>query len=232
MTSRAGTMVFARYDSKRLPGKALRLIGGMPLLERVIRRAQLLPWPVYLATTDKETDGALVELADGLGVRAFRGSENRVLERAVLAGEAFELDFFARLCGDRPLFPMDTFRHAVAAMQHVGDISECTAVPDLVTNCLGGGVARGLTTEVVRTKTLRRILNRGVSAEQQEHLTRYLYEHQRQFNILSLPHSTAVYDCPGFAVDTEDDLATLNRVFTVCGAIDMTVEQADRIYSS
>jgi len=47
-----GTMVFSRHDSSRLPGKALRPIGGMPLLERVIRRAQLLPWPVYLATTE------------------------------------------------------------------------------------------------------------------------------------------------------------------------------------
>lgn len=116
MSDSIGIVVFARHDSHRLPGKALRAIGGIPLLERVVRRAQLLPWPVILATTAKASDDSLVELAADLRIPSFRGSEDNVLERAVLAAEEFGLDAFARLCGDRPLFPLDDMRAAMTAM--------------------------------------------------------------------------------------------------------------------
>lgn len=225
MTERLGVLVFARYDSTRLPGKALRLVGGIPLLERVIRRAQLLEWPVYLATTQKRSDDALVELADGLGVSAFRGSEEHVLERAVLAAEDFGLDGFARLCGDRPLFPVDSLHTALQTMrQQVG--------VDLVTDNLTGAAVRGLTTEVVRTVTLRQILDGGASAAEQEHVTPSFYQRPDEFNIAALPLIAGRYACPGFAVDTDADVANLDRIFGVCPAIELTVAAADRIFRS
>jgi spore coat polysaccharide biosynthesis protein SpsF len=226
-----GILVFSRYDSSRLPGKALRLVGGIPLLERVIRRAQLLPWPVYLATTTKSSDDALVTLAEDLGVPSYRGSAERVLERAVLAAEAFGLDAFARLCGDRPLFPLDTLDRAVRVMEPDGAEPDLL-LPDLVTNDLGGCAVPGLMTEVARTATLRQLLNRGVSAEQQEHVTLYFYDHPDEFRILGVEPTAGRYSCPGFAVDTESDMINLNRIFAACPAIDLTVTEADRIYRS
>lgn len=217
-------MVFSRYDSRRLPGKALRSVGGIPLLERVIRRAQLLPWQVYLATTVNSSDDALVDLAGRLGVPAFRGSADRVLERAVLAAESFGLDAFARLCGDRPLFPLDALGTAMTTMRQDW--------PDLVTDNLAGDSVRGLTTEVVRTATLRGILDDGVSEAEQEHMTLHFYGHREQFRITGLEVSQIAYACPGFAVDTESDLDNLNRVFAVSSAVDLTVADADRIFRS
>jgi spore coat polysaccharide biosynthesis protein SpsF len=228
---RLGTLVFSRFESSRLPGKALRHVGGMPLLERVIRRARLLPWPVFLATTDREADDTLVALAARLGVPAFRGSADRVLERAVLAAEAFRIDAFVRLCGDRPLFPLDDLRQAAAAMQEGWDAGSAR-VPDLVTTIGERRCPRGLTTEIVRTATLRRILNGVVSAEQQEHLTRYLYDHAGEFRIVRLPTPAGPYACPGFAVDTESDFATLSRVFAVSPALDLSPTEVDRIHAS
>lgn len=232
MSDRFGTLVFARHDSQRLPGKALRSVGGMPLLERVIRRARLLPWPAYLATTDKPCDDALVALAAGLGVASFRGSEDRVLERAVLAAECFGLEAFARVCGDRPLFPLDELLEAAVIMGLGRNVSESGREPDLVTNRLRGDCAPGLTTEVIRTAALRRCLGRAVSPHHQEHLTSYLYEHQHEFAIIELPSRVATYSCPGFAVDTAADLARLERVFAVTGALDLSAAEADRILAS
>jgi len=220
-----GTMVFSRHDSSRLPGKALRPIGGMPLLERVIRRAQLLPWPVYLATTEASSDDQLCSLAGSLGVPVFRGQRDQVLERAVLAAEAFGLAAFARLCGDRPLFPLDQLRTAMEIMSASAD-----GMPDLVTDYIPGRTIRGLTTEVVRADTLRRIRNGGVSADQQEHLTMYFYDHPDRFRIERLPPPDAVYRCPGFAVDTEADLIALERIFAEDQSVGMSVAEADRRY--
>lgn len=222
MSGQVGVMVFARYDSHRLPGKALRSVGGVPLLERVIRRAQLLPWPVYLATTRKDSDDPLVDLARGLGVPSFRGSEDDVLERAVLAGEEFGLHYFARLCGDRPLFPLDDMRDAVAAMHADAEL-------DLVTTYAAGRSVTGLTTEVVRTRTLRRVLNRRPSAEQREHVTSYLYDNPAEFRVLRLSHHhPGQYRCQSFAVDTESDLTTLDRMLRPCTDLDVTAADADR----
>ena len=230
MSMRLGTLIFSRHGSSRLPGKALRSVGGMPLLERVIRRARLLPWPAYLATTDTPADDPLVALAASLDVASFRGAEDRVLERAVRAAEAFGLDAFVRLCGDRPLFSLDDVRLAAATMQGVA-APEASPSPDLVTNCLGQRCPRGLTTEIVRTRTLRRILDGGVSTEQQEHLTRFFYDHAADFCIIGIPAPVGDFACPGFAVDTESDLVTLDRIFAASPALDLSPAQADRIYA-
>ncbi len=225
MSDQNGIVVFARFDSHRVPGKALRDIGGIPLLERVIRRAQLLPWPVYLATTGKESDDSLVDLASSLGVPSFRGSEDDVLERAVLAAEEFGLNAFARLCGDRPLFPIDDMRDALAAMQS-------DAALDLATTYSAGRSVTGLTTEVVRTRTLREVLNRGPSPDEREHVTKYLYDHPDEFQVLRRPHhDPAEYRCPSFAIDTESDLATLDRMLQLSPALDVTAAQVDRSYN-
>lgn len=224
-----GILIFARYDSNRLPGKALRSIGGIPLLERVIRRAQLTEWPVYLATTEKPSDDALVDLAKSLGVPTFRGSENRVLERAVTAAETFGLDAFARLCGDRPLFPIAMMNRALMAMR---DRFESAIGPDLVSDYVAGQSIRGLTTEVVRTVTLRRILDEGVSADQQEHVTLYFYDHPEDFHIVTLSSPPARFACPGFALDTEEDLVNLRRIFGMDPSVDLDVAEADRIFLS
>ncbi len=227
MTVTIGTLVFSRFGSSRLPGKALLPVGGMPLLERVIRRAQLLPWPVYLATTVKPSDDALSDLAERLGVPVFRGPEDRVLERAVLAAEAFGLEMFARLCGDRPLFPLDSLRQAAT----LGAAESSTAArPDLVTDYVPGRTVRGLTTEVVRSSTLRRIHDRGVTADQQEHLTKFFYDNPGEFEIVRLRPTEAVYACPGFAVDTEADLRDLDRILAGDGSIAMSAVEADHRY--
>lgn len=224
---RTGVLVFARYGSRRLPGKALRDVGGMPLLERVIRRAQLTSLPVYLATTDNPSDDPLVALAARLGVQSFRGAGDRVLERAVLAAETFELDVFVRLCGDRPLFCLDDMNSAVVVI-HEPVIAE--GPPDLVTNYYPGVTARGLTTEVVRTQTLREQLGPGLTPDEQEHVTTRFYDRREDYRVIQMPYTHRHYDCPGFAVDTETDLRILNGVFAVSDALDLSPAQADRIY--
>lgn len=229
MSSRLGILVFSRFESRRLPGKALRQVGGMPLLERVIRRAQLCGLPVHLATTDRASDDALVALAASIGITSFRGSADLVLDRAVGAAEAFGLHAFIRLCGDRPLFPVDDLRRAVAEFRG-GVAGASRDVPDLITTYSPGLTARGLTTELIRTSTLRTIRDLGVSVEQQEHVTAYLYDNADQFRIVQLPDPPTGYACPGFAVDTKCDLDIINGIFAVRSDVDLTVSEADRIY--
>ena len=76
-------IVQARMGSTRLPGKTLANIAGKPMLTHVIERLRgsRLLQGIVVATTTKEADDPIVELAEKLKVHVFRGSEDDVLDR-------------------------------------------------------------------------------------------------------------------------------------------------------
>jgi spore coat polysaccharide biosynthesis protein SpsF len=207
-TTDVGIIVFARMNSSRLPHKAMKKMGSFPLVERVLRRAQLTGHQVVLATSDKSEDDILEITAINAGMHCFRGSEDRVLERAVLASEKFGFKAFARLCGDRPLFSIKEMKFAIAAWVNAKSAEK----PDLITNHYPEKCVRGLTTEVINAKTLRLQLENNPDAEQQEHLTTGFYSHPERYTIKSLkPRYTRWLKHSGFAVDTEQDFKVISQ---------------------
>jgi spore coat polysaccharide biosynthesis protein SpsF len=207
-TTDVGIIVFARMNSSRLPHKAMKKMGSFPLVERVLHRAQLTGHQVVLATSDKSDDNILEITAINAGMHCFRGSEDHVLERAVLASEKFGFKAFARLCGDRPLFSIKEMKFAIAAWVN----AESAEKPDLITNHYPEKCVRGLTTEVINTKTLRLQLENNPDAEQQEHLTAGFYRHPELYHIKSLKPRYAKWSKhPGFAVDTEEDFKVISQ---------------------
>lgn len=197
-----GIIVFSRMNSSRLPGKAMLDFGGMPLVEHVIRRAQQTGYKVVMATTDTPEDDVLEELALSMGVDCFRGSEKNVLERAVLAAEKYDLEAFARLCGDRPLFSIEEMQTAIKSwIKHQ---------PYLVTNNYSKPCLKGTTTEVVKTSALRKQLDEQPGPKQIEHVTYDFYQHPKQYHILSIdPVFEFDTSHPGYAVDTAEDYERL-----------------------
>lgn len=91
---RIGIIVFSRMSSSRLPGKALMQLGGIPLVERVLRRASLCGLPVCFATSTDCSDNILAEFVESLGYKVYRGELTDVLNRAAKAAETFVFDYF------------------------------------------------------------------------------------------------------------------------------------------
>lgn len=98
----------ARYASQRLPGKPLRKIGGMSMIERVCRRAQAAGAREVVVATD---DQRIVDALDGCGVDVvMTGSEHasgtdRLAELARLRGWDEQL-IVVNLQGDEPQAPV------------------------------------------------------------------------------------------------------------------------------
>jgi spore coat polysaccharide biosynthesis protein SpsF len=201
MTRRAGILVFARMSSSRLPGKALRDFGGMPLIVWVLRRASGLPYPVFLATSSDPSDDALASVAEGEGIGVHRGSLDDVLGRALGAARRFDLDVVARLCGDRPYF--DTGEMADAIELALADPSI-----DLVSNWLPGRTAPGLTTEVMTRAAIERAASAAMAPEAREHLTQWMYAEESAIRVRRI-ESRANSITGRFAVDTLEDLHAL-----------------------
>lgn len=227
-----GIIIFSRMNSSRLPGKAMMPIGGIPLLERVIKRAKLTGFNVYLATSNNIGDDVLEELALKNGIGCFRGSLNNVLERGVKAAQQFNLKAFARLCGDRPLFSIEEMQFGLDFFQKMY-LNYNEFNPDLITNCINGNKIKGLTTEVIRTEKLAEVLTLCSSSDHFEHMTSYIYQNANRFNILSvkeLSEHKPKLKC--YAIDELDDYKTINAVFEFDNDIGLSIEIADKIVES
>ncbi|MCU0755865.1 MAG: hypothetical protein MUE46_12195 [Xanthomonadales bacterium] len=193
----AGILVFARMGSTRLPGKALRDFGGLPLLAWVLRRARSTGLPVVLATSDATEDAALAALAHAEAVPTFRGALHDVLGRARDAAVAHGLTRIARLCGDRPYFDVDELVDALARLEGV-------AAPMLVSNHQPGRTAPGLTTEALNLAALNLAADSARSADEREHLTLWCYRNPDRLQIERID-SAANGDSGRYAVDTAAD---------------------------
>ncbi len=223
-----GIIVFARIDSMRLPGKALMPLGGIPLLLRVIQRAQLTGLPVYLATSDVENDNALVRLAEEAGIGVFRGSKDDVLGRALGAARHFNLRAFARLCGDRPLFSINEITEAFSIYKALMVEGH---TPDLITNHLFKQQAPGLTTEIIDVNALGRVADIAHLPAEREHITHYMYTHKTAFSIVSLPQFNPPPTHLGWAVDTVEDYKRLSYLFDRQPDVAIQIDDAVRILS-
>ena len=95
----------ARMTSSRLPGKVIKPILDKPTLELMVERVKRIECldDIILATTTNADDDCLVELAERLGIKCFRGSEDDVLERVLHAAQAHDVDIIVELTGDCPL---------------------------------------------------------------------------------------------------------------------------------
>ena len=207
---RMAIIVFARMSSSRLPGKVLMDFGGRPLLAHIIARAQALDYPVIVATSDRTEDAAVAEAARRCGAQAYQGALDNVLQRAVDCAHAHAhgLDALARLCGDRPYFPVEQMREGLARMHAA--LAEGRAL-DLATNHLPSNPPPGLSTEVVRVSALERVLAAGPDARQHEHLTAGIYDNSADFAIAPITADFTATGAHRFAVDTAQDYRVLGQ---------------------
>lgn len=204
--TRVGILVFSRMSSSRLPGKALMKMGGITLVERVLRRAETSGLPVALATSDSPDDDPLSELAESIGFRTYRGSLNNVLKRGASAATSLRWDAFFRLCGDRPFFDIDE----MIEMYNLFISGKNEINFDLVSSWSDQTPA-GLSTELINTYQLKQISEKtGLTVEEKEHVTTHFYNNEVKYIVYKIKTRNARFVNTRFAVDTQEDYDTLS----------------------
>jgi 3-deoxy-manno-octulosonate cytidylyltransferase (CMP-KDO synthetase) len=144
----------ARYGSTRLPGKALRLILGKPMVQRVYERARLARGLslVWVATDDERIAGAV----KSFGGQAVMTSPDHPsgTDRLAEATRTIDADIVVNVQGDQPFLdpvmideavqpllddpslPMATLMHPVHRPEDLQDPSVVKVVVDLAGNAL------------------------------------------------------------------------------------------------
>jgi spore coat polysaccharide biosynthesis protein SpsF len=168
----------ARMTSRRLPGKVMTPILGMPMIGRQIerlRRAARLS-EIRLATSVDPSDDDLAAYVKGLGLRVHRGSLEDVLDRfhgAVVGmpGEASIL----RLTADCPLTDPELVDRCIAEHEAAG--ADYTHSQD------GWTYPKGLDVEVVRVSALETAWREATKAFDREHVTPFINTQPERFRL-------------------------------------------------
>lgn len=202
---KVGIIIQARTDSSRFPNKVLAKIEGKPLLWHVIERAKKIGEEVIVATTTRVKDDPIVKIAKDTNVKIFRGKKNNVLDRYIGAAERFKIEIIMRITSDCPLI----------------DHKECKKVLNkfmrnnydyVVTD--EKSYPKGLDTECVSLKTLKKIVKLKLKRADKEHVTKYIYNNPKKFKIAYIINKIKIPNTKRWVVDYEEDLEFIKKIYS------------------
>lgn len=208
MTPIVRIVIQARMGSHRRPGKILAPLGGVPMLEHVVRRMQAasgylpqLPFEYMVATTELAEDDATAALCESLDVPCLRGPVDDVLARYLAAiADLGDDDLVVRATADNPIYC--PARTADLIAHHLQQGNDYTYILNL---------SHGAP-EVVRAGALRSVAH-TTDRYCREHVTPYLRQHPGGFKVEELPPTwRGMRPEIRLTVDTPEDVARLDRI--------------------
>ena len=206
-------IIFSRMGSSRLPGKALRHIAGEPLIKRVIDRVSKVKnlSTIVVATSNSKTDDRLTQYIQFLNIEVFRGATHDVLNRAVSCASYLGVDKFVRINGDSPLIDPELLEKGI----------EMWTDPslDLISNVFPRTYPVGMSVEIIKTDSLKKIMGLTADSCDSEHVTRFFYKNPEKFRILNFESGRSELREVRLAVDTEEDLERIDWLFKEFGGL-------------
>jgi glutamate-1-semialdehyde 2,1-aminomutase len=205
-------VIQARFDSSRLPGKALMELGGIPVLAWLVRAVDAAPGidNAVIATSDEPSDDPIVEWCQNAGVKCYRGPKQDVLRRFAIAVEGEQADIALRLTGDCPFHDPQVLGGAVALRKLTN--------ADYVTSCHPESWPDGLDCEVFTREALMEADDKAIRPSERESVTRYFRFRRPRYLV-----ETYVCPLPGLSterwtLDYPEDLAFLEAVVEKLGS--------------
>ena len=195
----------ARAKSARLPGKALVDIAGRPAIGHMFERLKQCSAidRVVFCTTEDVSDDPLAELAESSGIAVHRGEDDDVLARLIGALGDASVDIVLRVTGDDLLIDPDYVEKGVS--HHLETHAEYTDLK---------GLPSGTEVEVFDAALLKELYRNAVDSGGTEFLTDYVRDNASQIRTSSLPVPERHAQDWRLTLDTEEDLALLQKLLS------------------
>ncbi len=193
-----------RLDSRRFPGKALKILGDKTLTEHAMDSLSRIGADDFVLLTARGDEEALLPLCRRRGFKLFAGDREDVLNRFAAAAREFKPDIIIRATGDNALV---SWENAQVVLDYLQAHSECdyAAMKGLPLGC---GV------EVFRTAALFKALE-STDPYDHEHVTPWIYRHPEDFTLSYLEHKPFMTENYRVTLDTEEDYLYLKDIFKV-----------------
>ena len=97
-------IIQARYGSKRFPGKILKEVNNISIIEILINRLKKSKKldKIIVACTNNPKDKKIIKICKRLNIDYYSGSENNVLDRFYKTANKFKIDNIVRITSDCP----------------------------------------------------------------------------------------------------------------------------------
>ncbi|MBI2889491.1 MAG: acylneuraminate cytidylyltransferase [Nitrospirae bacterium] len=208
MSERVVAIVQARMGSRRRPGKSFEPIGGVPVVEVVLRRlarAREID-RIVLATSALPQDTILAEHAARLGFAVFRGSENDLVDRYYRASLEHPSPYVVRVTGDNVFLAWTEMDRLVQyglseRMDFVG--WKNPTFPDRENDFAG---------EFIRFECLKRIHEEATEPHDREHVFPYFYKNMQKFKVTRIEVAEPLRTRVKLDLDYPRDLALLQEI--------------------
>lgn len=208
---KAVAIVQARLGSTRLPGKVLRTLAGLSVVDHVLDRARAVPGvsAVVAAIPAGKENAPLAEaLRRRTGVTLYQGSEDDVLDRYYRAARAERADAVVRITSDCPLVDPDVTGRVLKALLDEKADYACNNRPP--------SFPHGLDVEAFTFAALEKAWKEATGREEREHVTFYLTDPPGRFKVVNVASERDDHDLR-LTLDHPSDFALLNAVFERLG---------------
>ncbi|PIS05298.1 MAG: spore coat protein [Candidatus Buchananbacteria bacterium CG10_big_fil_rev_8_21_14_0_10_42_9] len=202
MKNKVLCIIQARMGSTRLPGKVLKQVNGMPLLEYEISRLgrSTLVDRVVVATTTDPSDDKVEALCKKLEVDCFRGSNEDVLERYYQCALSYpEYQTIVRVTGDCPLIDPAVIDKVIQAFNQ--------SQVDYAANIIKETFPDGMDVEVFTLDALTRAAKEAKLQSEREHVTLFIRNNDffKKYNLAA----TKNYSSYRLTVDNPEDFEVI-----------------------
>lgn len=192
--------------SSRLHGKALLDLAGKPTLTHVLDRARHIQGidHLVLATTTNTEDDVIADWGATEAVDVFRGSEDNVAERLLLATDLFAGTHLARITADCPLIdPAVCSRVIETCLNEDADFGSNYCPPTF---------PDGLDFSLSRVSVLKRAIERNPSEYDLEHVTTVFERDLDSYKTINVSSDVDLSE-QRWTMDNIDDLHFLRALF-------------------
>lgn len=197
-------IVQARMNSTRLPGKVLKKIDGIPLIEILLyrlSRSKKLD-SIILATSENHENDILVEEVERLGFEVFRGNEDDVLDRYYKAAMNYHPNAVVRITGDCPIIDSDLVDDVIGLFEQNSADFACNTAPPSYPD--------GLDVEVFTFGALELAQHQANKLFEREHVTPFMRD-SKAFTQANLSNDVN-HSNLRWTVDEEEDLEVIANV--------------------
>ena len=217
-------IIQSRFSSSRLPGKAVKKLGQLSILEHTVKRLRQSTkiTNILVATSATSSDDVIEQEALKIGAKVFRGSLNNVMLRLHGAASSINASYFVRISGDSPFLDGQIVDHAI----ELNNVSN----PDLVTNISPRTFPKGQSVEIIKTKTIFKLCQLNLLPEEKEHVTPYFYNHYSDFRVVSFT-SGQNYSGANHCVDTPNDFDIAQKVLSESPKNNLSWRELENLYS-
>ena len=202
-----GVIILCRYNSRRLPGKILKVINNKPILKYIHERLELIKSEVKIvvATSELKSDDIIEQFCKLNSIECFRGELHNVSKRFLDCAEHFNLNTAIRINGD------NLFTDSNLIDEMLNYYNENTL--NFLSNVKGRTWPKGISIEIVNTKFYKSNII-YFNEKDKEHVMTFFYRNKKQ-NVKFLKNKHKTNTKINLSIDTLNDFEFAKSIISL-----------------